>query len=165
MVALRWTDVALDRGLLRVASNYVVRGGQRRLKGTKTDDERWLSVDALTVQMLETLRSARTAALVPSGLPLPVDAFVFSPDPLGRRPWHPDHFTHAYRALADELGIVEPLKNLRTSTRRSCSLRASTCGRPRAGSGIAMVGLRPCGTTRTGRDPPTSARPTCWPPT
>ena len=42
-----------------------------------------------------------------------IDAFVFSPDPLGGRPWHPDHFTHAYRTLADELGIVEPLKNLR----------------------------------------------------
>jgi CRP-like cAMP-binding protein len=90
-----------------------VSGGQRRLKGTKTDDERWLSLDALTVQVLDTLRSARATALVPSGLTLPVDAFVFSPDPLGQRPWHPDHFTHAYRRLADELGVDEPLKNLR----------------------------------------------------
>ena len=38
---------------------------------------------------------------------------MFSPDPLGQRPWHPDHFTHAYRALADEVGVAEPLKNLR----------------------------------------------------
>ena len=113
LVALRWTDVALDRGLLRVDSSYVVREGQRRLKGTKTDDERWLSVDALTVATLEALRAARAVALEPAGLALPLDAFVFSPDPLGGRPWHPDHFTHAYRALADELGIVEPLKNLR----------------------------------------------------
>ena len=44
---------------------------------------------------------------------LPADAFVFSPDPLGQRPWHPDHTTHAYRALEDEVGIAEPLKNLR----------------------------------------------------
>jgi len=113
LVALRWTDVDLDRGLLPFASSYVVRGGQHRLKGTKTDDERWLSVDTLTVQVLETLRSARTAALVSSRLVLPGDAFVFSPDPLGQRPWHPDHFTHGYRALADEVGIIEPLKNLR----------------------------------------------------
>jgi integrase len=113
LVALRWTDVALDRGLLRLDSNYVVRDGQRRLKGTKTDDERWLSVDALTVEMLEALRAARAVALEPAGLMLPLDAFVLSPDPLGGRPWHPDHFTHAYRALADELGVVEPLKNLR----------------------------------------------------
>jgi integrase len=59
LVALRWTDVALDRGSLRLESSYVVRDGQRRLKGTKTDDERWLSVDALTVATLEALRTAR----------------------------------------------------------------------------------------------------------
>jgi integrase len=53
------------------------------------------------------------AALVPARLVLADDAFVFSPEPSGTRPWHPDHFTHAYRALADELGIDEPLKNLR----------------------------------------------------
>lgn len=113
LVALRWTDLDLERGLMRIGSNYVVRSGQRRLKGTKTDDERWLSLDALTVQVLQTLKAARGAALEPVGLSLPADAFVFSPDPLGAQPWHPDHFTHAYRALADELGIAEPLKNLR----------------------------------------------------
>ena len=113
LVALRWENIDFDRGLVRIGANYVVRSGQRRLKGTKTDDERWLSLDALTVQLLQTLQEARGAALVPVGLPLPAEAFVFSPDPLGQRPWHPDHFTHAYRTLADELGIVEPLKNLR----------------------------------------------------
>jgi len=66
-VALRWTDVALDRGLVRFAANYVVRSGQRGLKGTKTDDERWLSIDALTVQVLQALRAARVASLAPSG--------------------------------------------------------------------------------------------------
>jgi integrase len=113
LVALRWTDVVLDRGLMRFAASYVVRSGQRRLKGTKTDEERLLSVDVLTVQVLQTLRAARAAALVPSRLALPAEAFVFSPDPLGQRPWHPDHFTHGYRVLADEVGITEPLKNLR----------------------------------------------------
>jgi len=113
LVALRWADVDLDCGLVRIGSSYVVRSGERRLKGTKTDDERWLSLDALTMQVLLTLKAARGDALAPVALRLPVDAFVFSPDPLGAQPWHPDHFTHAYRALADEVGIAEPLKNLR----------------------------------------------------
>jgi hypothetical protein len=51
--------------------------------------------------------------LSPARLTLPDDAFVFSPDAIGARPWHPDHFTHAYRNLATGLGIREPLKNLR----------------------------------------------------
>jgi len=113
LVALRWSALDLDRGVLRLAANYVVRSGQRRLKGTKTGEERLLSLDAATVGVLADLRAVRADALAPAGLPLPADAFVFTPDPLGARPWHPDHFTHSYRALADELGIVEPLKNLR----------------------------------------------------
>jgi Transcriptional regulators len=52
-------------------------------------------------------------ALAPVNLTTTDDAFVFSPDPVGARPWHPDHFTHAYRTLADQVGIPEPLKNLR----------------------------------------------------
>ena len=130
LVALRWTDVAFDRGLLRFATNYVVRGGQRRLKGTKTDDERWLSVDAFSVQVLETLRSARAAALVPSGLPLPVDAFVFSPDPLGQRPWHPDHFTHAHSAARS--GSAGPWRRPRRPAGRRGSPRRRR-GRRRTG--------------------------------
>ena len=65
------------------------------------------------MQLLTTFGGARRDALAPAGLELSREAFVFSPDPSGRQPWHPDHFTYAYRALADSLGIPEPLKNLR----------------------------------------------------
>lgn len=113
LVALTWAHVDLEHGLLRVASNYVVPQSQQRLKGTKTGEERVLSLDSVTVPLLDGFRSARQAALIPARQQLAPDAFLFSSDPMGARPWHPDHFTHAYRALADELGIAEPLKNLR----------------------------------------------------
>ncbi len=113
LVALRWSHVDLERGVLRLAANYVVRSGQHTLKGTKTDEERLLSLDAASVQVLTDLHAAREVTLAPAGLATPPGAFVFTPDPVGARPWHPDHFTKVYRALADELGIVEPLKNLR----------------------------------------------------
>jgi integrase len=113
LVALRWSDFELERGLLRVGSSYVVRSGQRRLKGTKTGEERLLSLDSVSVELLSGFRLTREAALAPGGLILAADAFVFSPDPAGAAPWHPDHFTHAYREVANGLGISEPLKNLR----------------------------------------------------
>lgn len=113
LVALRWTAVELDAALIRIEANYVVRAGEQQLKVTKTDTERRLSLDTLTVQMLTDFRTQRDAALAPAGLELDDDAFVFTPDPAGRRPWHPDHFTHAYRKLAAALEIQEPLKNLR----------------------------------------------------
>ena len=95
LVALRWSDLDLERGVLRLASNYVVRSGQRQLKGTKTGEERLLSLDAATVGVLTDLHAARAAALARVALRLPSDAFVLTPDPSGARPWHPDHFTHA----------------------------------------------------------------------
>lgn len=113
LCALRWSDLELERGLLRLASNYVVRSGQRRLKDTKTGEERLLSLDSASVQVLRDFHQARVAALTHARVALPRDAFVFSPDPVGSRPWHPDHFTHEYRSLAVPLGITEPLKNLR----------------------------------------------------
>jgi integrase len=113
LTALRWSDLDLERGLLRVSMNYVVRAGQRQLKDPKTGDERLLSLDAMTVQLLTDLRVARNTALASARLELTAGAFVFSPDPVGARPWHPDHFTHAYRELARPLSIAEPLKNLR----------------------------------------------------
>jgi integrase len=113
LTALRWSDIDLERGLLRVSSNYVVRAGERRLKAPETGEERLLSLDATTVKTLTDLRDARVDALAQADFELPGNAFVFSPEPLADRPWHPDHFTHAYRDLARPLGIVEPLKNLR----------------------------------------------------
>jgi hypothetical protein len=52
---------------------------------------------------LRTLLSTFIEALIPD------EAFVFPPSPAGDRPWHPDHFTHGYRELADQIGITEPL--------------------------------------------------------
>ena len=43
LCGLQIHNVDLDRGLVHVAFNYVVRAGQRILKDTKTHPERWLS--------------------------------------------------------------------------------------------------------------------------
>jgi integrase len=113
LVALRRNRVDLARAILRIEKNYVVRNGQRREKETKTDADRRLSLDPLSVQMLIDYERQRAERLAPAHLELAPDAFVFSPDPMGTRPWHPDHFSHAYRKLTDVLGIAEPLKNRR----------------------------------------------------
>jgi integrase len=113
LVAVRWSSCDVQRGELLLDDNYVVRRGERRIKGTKTEDPRRLSLDSLSIQLLSDFRAVRASALHAGGVALEPDAFVFSPDPVGRRPWHPDHFTHAYRRLADPLGIESPLRNLR----------------------------------------------------
>ena len=44
---------------------------------------------------------------------VPDDAFVFSPDPAGSRPWNPDTMTRRYERYAARVGISSSLKELR----------------------------------------------------
>ncbi len=113
LAALRWSSCDLQRGELLLDDNYVVRSGVGRIKGTKTEDPRRLSIDSFSVQLLGDFHAVRSRALQPAGIELAQEAFVFSPDPAGLRPWHPDHFTHSYGKLAKQLGIRTPLRNLR----------------------------------------------------
>jgi len=53
------------------------------------------------------------AAAEAAGIGVPPDAYVFSPDPLGAMPWHPDTMTHRYERYAAAVGIESPLKELR----------------------------------------------------
>jgi hypothetical protein len=113
LTGLRWSNIDEKRAQLSIDASYVVRAGERRLKAPKTEEGRRLSLDALSLDLLREFRRAREEALAPARLVLEPDAFVFTPEPLGERPWHPDHWTHAYRRVADAVGIEEPLKNLR----------------------------------------------------
>jgi integrase len=93
--------------------NYLVRAGQRIEKDTKTGEERWVSLDPLTCDLFAGFFTRRRAAAEAAGVQVPPDAFVFSPDPLGAMPWHPDTMTHRYERYAAAVGIGSPLKELR----------------------------------------------------
>lgn len=62
VTALRWPSIDFESRLVVFCENYVVRAGQRRLKGTKTDTERVLSLDPESVQMSCTRLSSHVAA-------------------------------------------------------------------------------------------------------
>jgi integrase len=52
LCGLQIRDIDLERGLAHVASNYVVRGGRRVRKDTKTHQDRWLAIDPDTTRGL-----------------------------------------------------------------------------------------------------------------
>ena len=54
LCGLQIHDIDLDRGLVHVAFNYVVRGGQRVRKDTKTHQDRWLAIDPATCALTAT---------------------------------------------------------------------------------------------------------------
>lgn len=113
-VALRWSDLDLDGGNVMWSRALAkVRGGTA-VKGTKSDNEWPSSIDFATVLMLTKLRQDHTERAAAVGIALSADAYVFSDDPAGRKPWHPDGATYRFRALCKRLGIAGvTLKDLR----------------------------------------------------
>jgi integrase len=73
LCGLQIRDIDLGPGLVHVAFNYVVRGGQRVRKDTQTHQDRWLAIDpdacALIVSYLDEVR----ATLVTVGVELRED--------------------------------------------------------------------------------------------
>ncbi len=110
---LRWNNLDLLGGTLRVAQNYAVRGGQKLHKATKTHQKRTLATDDVTCQLLTEERDAIRARLAAVDVELADDAFVFSHDPAGARPWNPDSVTHRVAVLAEKAGITATIKSLR----------------------------------------------------
>jgi integrase len=107
LCGLQICDVDLDRGLVHVAFNYVVRGGQGVRKDTKTHQDRWLAIDPDTCVLIATYLDEIRTDLAGVGVELLDDAYLFSNDPAHSRPWNPDWATHkiAEAAAAAEVKL------------------------------------------------------------
>lgn len=100
LCGLRWVDVDLELGELLIERS-VVTGDDGRLivKSTKTRAKRRIAVDAGTIGVLAEHRSDMTIRAGIVGETLVRDAFVWSDDLDGARPWRPDRVTQAFRKL------------------------------------------------------------------
>ena len=94
---------------------------------------------------LDTIR----AELAAVGLELPDDAYGFSNDPMGARPWNPDWATHRASELAAAAGVKLNIKGCGTTRRVSCLRRGSTCETPRRALAMAAAEQPHCGTAPT----------------
>ncbi len=110
---LRWNNLDVGGGTMRVAQNYAVRGGQKLHKATKTHQKRTLALDDVTCQLLTEERDAVRACLAAIDVQLPDDAFVFSHDPAVGTPWNPDSVTHRVAIVAEKAGVKATVKSFR----------------------------------------------------
>jgi hypothetical protein len=162
LCGLQFRDIDLDRGLAHVAFNYVVRGGQRVRKDTKTHQDRWLAIDpdtcALTANYLDEIRvtlpqsasgCGMTRTCSPTTRHMPGRGTRTGSPTRSPQPQMPPGWSSTLRAA----GITPPA---------SFSPAASTCATPPRGSATAGVARPRCGTTPTrsprwtGAPPPTS---------
>ena len=116
LCGLQICDIDLDRGTVHVAFNYVVRGGQRVRKDTKTHQDRWLAIDPETCALIVSYLDETRDALAAVGVELRDDAYLFSNDPSHARPWNPDWVTHQIAAAAEAAGTDLDIKGGRHYT-------------------------------------------------
>jgi integrase len=123
LCGLQIRDIDLDRGLVHVAFNYVVRDGQRVRKDTKTHQNRWLAIDPDTCALIANYLDEIRTELAGVRVGLHDDAYLFSNDPAHARPWNPDWVTHQIAAAADAPGVELDIKGGRHYTARQSAPR------------------------------------------
>ncbi|MGH9276900.1 MAG: tyrosine-type recombinase/integrase [Acidimicrobiales bacterium] len=104
LVALRWTDLGLDVGTVWIRRGIVASVDGLVEKDAKTHSSRRVSLDPTCA---EAMRAHRSRALERARLcehALSPDAFMFSHEIDGARPWYPDSASRAFRLLCRKAG-------------------------------------------------------------
>jgi integrase len=109
LLALRWSDVDLDRGRLSIERGIVRVGDDLIEHGTKTHQSRRISLDAGTVAALRAHEALMIERALGTSSTITPDSFVFSHSVDGSSPWHPDSTSRAFRRVCQ----VADVKNVR----------------------------------------------------
>jgi integrase len=104
MCGLRWSDIDLDVGEVRVRRSIAHLPGQLIVKSTKTAKQRRFRVDPIMLAVLQRHRDAAETRASDAGVTLDRDAYVFSSAFDGSTFWKPNSVTERWtrlRELAD----------------------------------------------------------------
>ena len=112
-LALRWSRLDVDNGVLDVRRNYVWVNGRGVEKDTKTHQRRRIALDRETVELLRQQRVRHDQVADSLGIVLTNEAFLFSHAAERDRPYNPDTVTHRYTRMCAGLGINSHLHALR----------------------------------------------------
>lgn len=102
---LRWSDIDWRARTISIERSVASIPGGTMVKGTKTHSARRIAVDAGTLAVLERLQRDREQMARMCERQLDPDGFVFSLDPTGAAPLHPDTVTKTFDRLRRSLGL------------------------------------------------------------
>ena len=105
VVALRWADIDLDVGTVKVGRAIVMGPNGLIEKDTKTHASRQVSLDPTTLAVLRSHRERVVNRAEACRLKLPRAAFLFSHEVDGSSPWRPDSTTRAFSRLCWRAGL------------------------------------------------------------
>jgi integrase len=116
LCALQIRDIDPGNGVVHIAFSYVVKGGTKLRKDTKTHQDRHIAIDPVTCALIQETLDEVTAALAEVELTVPASAYLFSNDPAHARPWNPDWVTRCVGDLARAAGVNLDIKTIRHYT-------------------------------------------------
>jgi integrase len=103
LVALRWSDVDLEHGHVRIARSVTVVAGESLDGPTKTHQAREIALDELCVEVLRARWIEMASLSGRADSPLVEDPYVLSYNANGARPVGPDTLTHRFAAVCRSL--------------------------------------------------------------
>ena len=105
--AIRWTDIDWTDSTIRVDKSIVAAKGGAIVKDPKTKASiRTVSVGNGTLAILEDLRSSQVQLAEVCEVPFAEDGFVFSTEPGGGLPPHPEAMSHTFIKVRRRAGIA-----------------------------------------------------------
>jgi integrase len=101
--ALRWRDVDLKAGTVRISQSVVAAAGGAILKSPKTRASiRTVAIDPDTTSILRRLQLTQRSLAMACGLTLGPEAFLFSSEAGGLTLPHPDTMSHTFATVRDK---------------------------------------------------------------
>jgi integrase len=118
LLGLRWSDLDRDRMVLNVrrAVKMAASGSHAIVGPTKTHQERRVSLDPITLALLDTHRFRVERWAGDAGVDVDRDGYILTLDPTGRQPMLPDSLTQAFVRLANRCGVKLRFHDLRHFT-------------------------------------------------
>ena len=113
LLALRWSDIDPENGIVAVRRNHVRVTGRNIEKDAKTHRARRVSVDEATVEILAEHWQRYEERCRAVGVRPARTSYVFSYSPTNDRPCNPSGVTHRYSRMCAGLGIESHLHALR----------------------------------------------------
>lgn len=99
LVALRWSDVDIERRSARVARSITRAAGTLVEGGTKAHRERLVALDQVALDAIRARQSLQRSRALEAQVPLYFDPFLLSESPDGTTPLSPDVLSHRWHAL------------------------------------------------------------------
>ena len=110
---LRWEDLDLDDGVCIIRRAVKQVTGQVIVGDAKTHQQRTLLLDAGTITVLKSHRTALETRATALNASLNDKAYVLTDSPDGADPWKPNRLTQALRRLRGKAGYTGRLHDLR----------------------------------------------------